>query len=168
MEELFEAKYLDADAVRLRHGERGVLEGDIDGETYPHLSLVRAFPLSKADGYLAVLAHTGEDVKEVGMIRSLAALDDESRQAAERELQLRYVVPRITRIDQIRQEPAFWRWRVETDRGPVELIMRNIHEHVRSAGPGRLLITDVDGRRFELADIGRLDTRSRALLRRYL
>lgn len=168
MQEMFEAKYIDPSNVILRHGKRGVLEGEIEGDVYPHLSLTRAFPLSMADGYLAILAHAGEDVSEVGMIRSLEALNETSRQAAERELCLRYVVPVITSIVQIRQEPAFWRLKVQTDRGPAELIMRNIHEHVRNIGERRLLITDIDGRRFEFHDTARLDARSKSLIRRYL
>lgn len=168
MKELFEAKYIDSANVILRHNERGVLEGEIEGTAYPHLSLTRAFPLSMADGYLAILAHTGEDVDEVGMIRTLESLDKASRQAAERELGLHYVVPIITRIVQIRQEAAFWRLNVETDRGPAEIIMRNIHEHVRNIGKRRLLITDTEGRRFEFHDTARLDAHSKNLIRRYL
>ena len=159
---------LDPADVDLRHSERGVLCGEVNGTAYPHLSLIRAFPLSYPEGYLALGAKEGDETREIGMIHSLSELDGRSRAAAERELRIRYLVPLVTRIRAIRQEPAFWRWNILTDRGPAELIMRNIHEHVRSIGPRRLLITDVDGRRFELRDTARLDGRSQALLRRYL
>lgn len=168
MEEMFEAKYLNPSSIRLLKSANGVLEGTIEGARYAHLSLSRAFPLALPTQYLAVLSHEEKEPKEVGMIRNLDHLDDQSKSAAEQELQLRYVVPTITRILSIKQEPAFWRWTIETDRGPAELIMRNIHEHVRVMGSSRLILTGVDGRRFELANALSLDGHSKYLLRRYL
>lgn len=168
MEALFEAKYLDPGSVRLSRTENGVLEGFIEGERYAHLSLSRGFPLSLPRQYLAILSHEEKEPKEVGMIRNLDNLDEQSKSAAEQELQLRYVVPTITRIHSIKQEPALWRWKIETDRGPAELIMRNIHEHVRVMGSSRLILTGVDGRRFELANASSLDGHSKYLLRRYM
>ncbi len=168
MEEMFEAKYLNPSSIRLSKSKNGVLEGYVEGKRYAHLSLSRAFPLSLPRQYLAILSHEDKEPQEVGMIRDLDHLDHQSKSAAEQELQLRYVVPTITSIQSIKQEPAFWRWTIETDRGPAELIMRNIHEHVRVMGSSRLILTGVDGRRFELADASTLDGHSKYLLRRYL
>lgn len=164
----FEATYLEPANVRFFHGSRGVLEGEIAGQFYKHLSLTRAFPLAMANLYLAVLSHEDKEPQEIGMLRRLDELDEDSRLAAERALMLHYVVPTITRIDTIKQETAFWRWKVQTNRGPATLIMRNIHDHVRVLSSDRLLITDVDGRRFELPDVQELDGHSRGLIRRYL
>lgn len=168
MDDMFEGKYLNPGSVYLTMAETGVLEGSIEGQRYTHLSLSRALPLSLPRQYLAILSHEEKEPKEVGMIRNLDDLDGLSKSAAEQELQLRYVVPTITRILSIKQEPAFWRWTIETDRGPAELIMRNIHEHVRVMGPSRLILTGVDGRRFELANTSSLDGHSKYLLRRYM
>jgi hypothetical protein len=158
MADPYEVVILDPSTVALVRGRGGLLQAVIGGEEYLHVGLLRTYPLSKPFHYLSVRNPKGE---EIGILRDLAELDPDSRAAAEAELKFAYIVPVVTRIDRIKDEPGLWIWDLQTDRGPLRAVMRNLHEHMQSPGPGRLLITDMDGRRCEIASIEALDVHSR-------
>ena len=127
--------------------------------------VVRAFPLSRATSYISVLDGSG---KEVGMIRELAELTDESRLLVQEELTRRYVIPVITRIISLRERCETEEWVVETERGPTDFSTRNLHEASSEPSPGRLIIADVEGNRYEIPSIAQLDPASRRFLSDHL
>ena len=53
-------------------------------------------------------------------------------------------------------------WDVQTDRGPREFVVQNVSENAQWLGDHRLLITDVDGNRFEIPHLDELDKKSLA------
>jgi hypothetical protein len=154
----YEIVIMDAGQVWLGRSPGGVLQATIGGEDYPEVHLFRCYPFSKPAEYISVRT---PKVDEIGIIRSLEELEAASREEAQRELNLRYLIPRITYIEKIQQKPALWIWNVDTTLGPMTLAMRNLHEHLQSPAPGRYLITDIEGRRCEIPDIAQLDAHSR-------
>ncbi|BFH14257.1 DUF1854 domain-containing protein [Paenibacillus melissococcoides] len=84
-------------------------------------------------------------------------LDEESRRELLKELRMRYFLPQVSRIVQVRQHHDVWIWQLETDAGPMRMIMPNLHEHVQAHGVSRLILTDVNGRRAEIRDLQALD-----------
>jgi hypothetical protein len=52
---------------------------------------------------------------------------------------------------------------VDTDRGPRQFILRGLRDSVHEIEPGRYLINDVDGNRFEIPQITGLDHRSQTV-----
>ena len=151
---------LDPATTRLRReGERLRLERD--GE-WVEVTLVRLFPLSAPQRWLAVLDGEGN---EVGIILDLARLADESREAADTELQRRYLVPEIQRIVTCRTlRHGLMRWTVETDKGPATFVTRHLREQIKEPAPTRLSLIDVEGNRYDIPDIAALDADSRGLL----
>ena len=105
---------------------------------------------------------------EVAFLPSLDVLDAESRQIAQAELELAYVVPRITRV--ISTVIAFNNryWEVETDRGPRRFAMGDPRRNIAWRTPDHLLIRDVLGCRFEIASLKDLDPASRLAVERVL
>lgn len=158
MRDPYEIIVLDSQNVWLGRSSGGVLQAVIDGVEYPEVLLYRAYPFSKPTEYISVRNPKEE---EIGIIRNLMELETASREEAERELHLRYLIPRITHIEKIQQKPALWIWKVETTLGPMTLALRNLHEHLQSPAPGRYLISDIEGRRCEIEDISTLDAHSR-------
>ena len=57
---------------------------------------------------------------------------------------------------------------METDRGQREFVVQNVAENAQWLGDHRLLIVDVDGNRFEIADLTALDKRSLAAVEQVL
>jgi hypothetical protein len=159
MRDPYEIYMLEPSQIWLGRSPGGVLQAAIDGVDYPEVTLYRAYPFSKPSEYISVRTSDGD---ELGIIRSLEGLDQASRQEAERELNLRYLIPRITYIEKITSNPALWIWNVDTTLGRMTLALRNLHEHLQSPAPGRYLITDIEGRRCEIHDLNALDAHSRS------
>ncbi|PYI55128.1 DUF1854 domain-containing protein [Paenibacillus flagellatus] len=159
----YEIRLLDPADVRFRRGAGGLLEMDHAGERHEEVLLYRTFPLSRQEHYISVRNGKGE---EIGIVERLADLEPDSAEEARKELRLRYLVPRVIRIDKIKQFPSMWVWELETTLGPIKLSMRNLHEHIQQVGEKRLLLSDMDGNRCEIADMDALDPGSRKQLLR--
>lgn len=133
--------------------------------SYPKVSVARAFPLSRPNTYIGL--RDGSD-KDIGMLVSLDALDAESRKIIDEELFRRYFLPKIERVTAVKEEFGLTTWDVETDRGTRRFVVRNLRDAVQNLSSTRLLITDMDGNRFEFPDVRQLDERSFGILQRVL
>jgi hypothetical protein len=165
MTEGYDIVLLDPKTAKFNRTPGGVLSLHTGSADYAEVLLFRAFPLSMQDRFISVRTPKGD---EIGMIADVSELEEASRMEVLQELQLRYMIPRVTRIDKIKQLPGMWVWNLQTTLGPIKLSMRNLHEHVQSVGRGRLLLSDLDGNRCEIADIDALDAGSRKQLNRIM
>jgi ATP-binding cassette subfamily B protein len=157
---------VDPKQVRLSREQRGTLRLTIgEGRSYEKVQVVRCAPLSDPGRYIAFLDERGE---EICMVPDPAELDDATRRVLDEELTRRYLTAVVQRIYSVRVEAGVAYFDVETDRGRREFIVQNAHESARRLGEQRLLLLDVDGNRFEVADLGALDRRSARLLARAL
>ena len=168
--ETSELRYLEPQTLRFfRHGAALRLticsaQREAD-RSYPRVSVLRAFPLSEPNRYLSV--RYGEK-KEVGMIVEPSALDAESRKLVAEELTRRYLVPEIRRVRSIKERFGTVDWDVETSRGSYRFTTRNLRDKAVQPSPGRYLIEDVDGNRYDIPDLSMLDLASQNLLLRHL
>ena len=80
----------------------------------------------------------------------------------EEELDRRYLTAAIQQVNAVRNEYGTSYWDVQTDRGPREFVVQNVSENAQWLGDRRLLITDVDGNRFEIPHLDELDKKSLA------
>ncbi len=126
--------------------------------SYLKVHAVRAFPLTDLDNYIGFLdAISG---REIGMVRCIRDLDHATRQLIEAELDKRYFVPKIQRINRAKKEFGTVYWDVDTDRGNRQFVMRGIRDSIHEIEPGRYLVVDVDGNRFEVPQLSKMDVRS--------
>jgi len=138
----------------------------IGGErSYLRVQAARAFPLHDPDRYIGL--RDGDD-KDIGTLVTLDGLDPDSRALVEEELYRRYFLPRILKVNNVREEFGLTTWDVETDKGPRTFIVRHLREATQELTPTRLLVTDVDGNRFEFPDVRQLDDKSYAVIQRVL
>jgi hypothetical protein len=144
---------------RLPDGRRAITIAD-DRSCYDFRA-ARIFPLSAPDSYVSIMDATGS---EVAILRSLGGLDDNARRMVEEEIERGYFVPRITEVKSLRDEFGMQVWRVVTDRGDVEFVVREPRDKIKFVGPTRIMITDVDDNRYEIRDLLALDHSSRALV----
>lgn len=147
-------------AVFRKNGDFPALRVTVQGEEkdYPRVLLVRAFPFDLGDRSLSV---TDEEEKEIGMIEDLSLFDEETATLLRQELDRRYYTPKILEIYEMKERFGFAYFRVRTDRGDAAFTVRDIFRNLFSIGEGRLIITDVDGSRFEIENAGALDKKSR-------
>ncbi|MWC30413.1 DUF1854 domain-containing protein [Paenibacillus sp. MMS18-CY102] len=144
--------------IRLFRSLTGALSIEIDQDSYSKISLVRCFPYTIPNKHISVKSDNGA---ELYTIDCLSQLSEESRFVAEEALRERYMIPRITRIVSIKKRGSHWSWSVDTEYGVTRLMMMNLHESIRQVAPGRWIVTDQDGRRFEFKQDESLDTNSR-------
>lgn len=156
-----ELEYLDASKLRFhKRGDALVLTVDND-RSYLKVRAVRAFPLSELNEFIGLFdAISGH---EIGMLRHLRDVDPSARQLIQAELDKRYFIPKITRIIEAKKEFGAVYWDVETDRGKRQFILRGVRDSIHEIEPGRFMISDVDGNRFEVPQIENLDSRSQAV-----
>jgi hypothetical protein len=147
-----------------RHGATLRLVID-DDRCVLQASVLRAFPLTEPRRYLSVRDGGG---KEVGVLVEPAALAADDRAIVEAELERRYLVPIVQRVIGIKERFGTVDWQVETDRGRCTFTTRNLRENVTRPAPGRVILSDVDGNRYDVPDLELLDAASRDALLKHL
>ena len=146
--------------LRLFREPAWILRLTIDGDrSYLKVKVVRAAPLSHPTRHICLLDAKEE---EICMIDDLTQLDPEACALIEEELDRRYLTATIQQVNAVRNEYGTSYWDVQTDRGPREFVVQNVSENAQWLGDRRLLITDVDGNRFEIPHLDELDKKSLA------
>jgi hypothetical protein len=137
---------------------------DADGRTHEGVSVVRAFPITDPQHWVAIVDAHGH---ELALVANLDAVPAHLRAILEEELAGREFLPEIRRIVKVsgRIEPCAWD--IETDRGPRTFVL-NAYEDVHRLANHRALIVDAEGVRYLVPDIRALDPVSRRHLERYL
>ncbi len=158
----YEIRVFEPDEISFSRGAGGVLQGVIGGSAYDELAIHRVFPFQYASEYISIRNVKGD---ELGIILSIDALDAESAEELRRELQYRYFLPMVTRVDRVREQNEMWVWELQTNLGPTRMMMRNLHEHMIYPGANRIILTDMSGKRCEIADWQALDRHSRNQLK---
>ena len=161
----FELRILDAKKTRVYRVSGVVRLTILNDRSWIKVSVARAFPLSDPNHYLGFLDGAGKDI---GLLHDPGLLDQDSRRVVDEELEKRYFVPIVERVVTVKEEFGTIYWTVETDRGEKEVIVRNLRDNLQDLGGSRVIITDVDGNRFEFRDISKLDGKSQGILLRNL
>lgn len=153
---------MKAEEIVLFHYPKDRLRLTIQGDrSYHTVKPAWASPLSHPRNYLSLLDAKG---KEILMIRDPMELSPESRAAVDLELRRRYLTATVTAVTDGRVEFGATYWKVETDRGPKDLVTQNLQENAVWLSDSHLLLLDVDGNRFEIPDISALDEKSQSLI----
>ncbi|MGE7614130.1 MULTISPECIES: DUF1854 domain-containing protein [unclassified Paenibacillus] len=158
----YEINIFEPGLISFSRSQGGVFQGVIEGKVYEELILFRIFPFQYNTQYISVRNSKSE---EIGVIRDIDQLDEESRGEVDKELQLRYFLPVVTRIDSIKQKADMWIWELQTNLGQTRIVMRNLHEHMQYPSLYRIILTDVNGKRCEIRDYSTLDIQSRKKLK---
>lgn len=137
-----------------------------DGGEHPGVTPVRAFPIGAPDEGLSLVSAEG---RELVWVPRLSALPPDQRALIEDELASREFVPEIRRILSVSTFSTPSTWRLETDRGPAELVLKAEEDIRRLPGErAALLITSGHGIVFRVPDLRGLDRHSRRLIERFL
>ena len=146
-------------AVVLRnHGDGRLMA--VRGDNVIAVKLRQCFPWSEPTRHISL---RDSDDKEVALVDDPSTLDEESRQALELALAEAGFVLEVTRVVEIEEEIEIRQWTVETKQGNRSF-QTHLDDWPRALPGGGLLIRDVAGDLYRLADPARLDKRSRALL----
>ena len=152
---------VDPAALRFARGPKGLRLFVGQERCYLRVKVRLADPLGRPGRYISVV--DGRD-REICLLDTLDGLERESRRLVEEELDDFYAVATVRRVRalSLRHGPLYWR--VDTDRGPREFVVRWHPDNVLHLAAGRLRLTDIDGNRFDLPPTAALDPASRKLV----
>lgn len=132
-------------------------EGVTETKTYDRIFLHRAFPFDQPYSYISVL---DADSKELGIIAEIDSLDADSAALLRAELERKYYTPVIRQILSLKDKFGFSYWKVLTDEGELSFTLRDTYQSLLKVGGTRIFVNDIDGNRYEIPDIEKLDRKS--------
>ena len=135
-----------------------------DGTQHLGAVVVRAFPIAAPQSNISILSPEG---KELVWIDDLAQVPAHERSLVEQALQGREFMPEITRLDGVNSFSTPSIWRVQTNRGATELVLKG-EEDIRRLSTNTLIVVDAHGVQFLIRDLPSLDRHTRKLLDRFL
>ena len=145
--------------------ESGRLLARIEGRDAPvPVRIVYARPLSARTEVVLL----DDESHEVAAFSGLHELDEASRAAAQRALDERYLMPRITRVVATELRFGTRYLEVETDRGATTFAVREPGKNITWLSDDHVVLRDTMGGRFEVPSVAALDPASRRRLRAML
>ena len=160
------ARYIVTDADRIERTDTYLVKVECaDGTCFENLEPRRLFPHTNLNHYITLL---DASEKEVALVKDMAAIEPESRQAIEDCFFDYYMIPEITEILHVDDKFGVLKWRVMTDRGEIEFTIRNRHSDIKLLGKKRLLVRDSNDNRYQVCDIANLSKASLKKIYSYL
>jgi hypothetical protein len=135
-----------------------------EGEEFVGVAPVRSFPVQAPSRGISLVREGG---KEVAWIDDLSEVSPEVRALVTEELEGREFMPEIQSIKGVSSFATPSTWRVKTDRGDTEFVLKG-EEDIRRLGAYSLLIADSHGIHFLIRDMFAIDKGSRKILDRFL
>ncbi|MBD3182718.1 DUF1854 domain-containing protein [Candidatus Poribacteria bacterium] len=160
-----EINKLDPNKIQIYKDEMNRLMLKMEGEEEDQeIAASMDFPLSNPERFISILTlKDGKKDKEIGVIDNIRKLDSKSRKILKEELKWTYYMPRITKINYLKEDHGIMQFDVETDKGHREFETR-YKEDIRRLSGTRVIIRDADGNRYEIKDYTKLDPRSISLI----
>ncbi len=158
-------EFLNPEKCNFSFNKNNFLTMSFDGEAKGRVKLIRTYPYSLTSEYICV--HDLED-NEIGIIKTLDALDASSKSACEKELENRYYCPTITTVKSIKERMGHFYFETIIDGKEKKFTVRDITRNLRHASESTLLIFDMDGNRYVIPEFERIEEKSKRILEPYL
>lgn len=126
---------------------------------------VRAFPIQSPEDGISVVSPEGE---ELAWIDKLSDVAEPSQALIREELATREFMPVIGEIVGVTSFSTPCTWKVTTDRGDTEFVLRGDEDIRRIGSEGCLLIADSHGIQYLVRDQFALNSHSKKILDRFL
>jgi hypothetical protein len=132
---------------------------------YGRVILHRAFPFDSPDKVISVQQ---EDGFEIGVIRDINDFDDKTAKILRETLDRKYFVPEIKKIVSTKDRFGFVYFKCETDCGFCEFVVRNPFGSIIRVSETKIFIIDIDGNRYSVKDVSKLDKKSYRKIELYI
>ena len=164
----YEMHLLDPATLHFSFAPDGLMRLEMADRCYLSVEIDRSFPVDEQGHYLSVRNALDEERPEIGIIVDLDMLEPESQKTVRQELYRQYFVPQVQSITYLKEEFGVLNVEAMTDRGPREFSVRNPQENLRQLTEERIFIIDIDGCRYEVPDLNKLNKKHVTILRDYL
>ena len=136
----------------------------LNGTEHKRVILTRAMPLNQPDKYICI---TDVEHNELGVIESIADFPEEQQKLINRELSQRYFCPCVTEITAIKEKMGHFYFDVMIGDFKRSFTIKDLSKNIRCSGSS-VTLTDVDGNRFVIGDVNKINRKSRRKLEPYL
>lgn len=154
--EMMEVRKINKDNAIIQKTKGGFISMEYEGVQYSRVNVFRTFPFTDPDRYISV-REANDKAREIGIIIDLwADLREDDAISVKEQLEIRYFTPKIERIKELKDEYGFAYFTVQTDMGDCKFTMNMNSGAVVHLSETRIIITDLDGNRYEIADLNRL------------
>lgn len=162
-EELLEMRFLTKDNAKFSRTDGGFVALKFGEKEYSRVGVYLTFPLTEPEEYISI-READEKAKEIGIIEKLSELDKDQQDMIREQIKLRYFMPTITKVLDIKDEYGYAYWNVITGFGACRFTTRMSGDAVILLGEARLMVTDIDGNRYEIPDFYKLSVGERKKL----
>ncbi len=162
-EEVLEIRFLTSKNAEFRRTDGGFLALKLADKEYPRVGVYLTFPLTNPEEFISI-RETDEKAKEIGIIQSLKNMKKDVQEMIREQVRLRYFMPVIRKVMDVKDEYGYAYWHVMTDFGTCRFTTHMGGDAVINIGGARYQITDIDGNRYELPDLYALTVMERKKL----
>ena len=166
-EELMQMRFLTAENAVFTRTEGGFLSLKTEDKEYTRVGVYLTFPLTMPEEFISI-READEKAKEIGLIEKLSALSKDQQEMIREQIRLRYFMPVITKVLDVKDEYGFAYWHVMTNFGVCRFTTHMSGDAVITLGESRLLVTDIDGNRYDIPDFYQLGVMERKKLDLFL
>ena len=130
---------------------------------------LRCMPVHHPDRYIS-LRYLNPEKREVelGLIRDLSEWPVETQRLVREALLKRYFVHTVLSIESIESFTGYLLFKVETDLGPREFMLRYQGHRAQDYGHGGKMLIDTEENRFLIPEVEKMPERDRRLFQRYI
>ncbi len=162
-EEALAMHFLDSSNAVFTRTEGGFLALKTDGKEYDRVGVYLTFPMTMPDEFISI-RESDEKAKEIGIIRALSELKKDEQEMIREQVRLRYFMPVIRKVLDVKDEYGYAYWHVKTDFGVCRFTTHMGGDAVVNLSADRYQITDIDGNRYEIPDLYALTVMERKKL----
>ena len=162
-EEVLNIRFLTAENAVFSRTEGGFLALKLGEKEYERVGVYLTFPLTNPDEFISI-READEKAREIGIIRSIEDLHKDTQEMIREQVRLRYFMPVIRNVMDVKDEYGYAYWHVMTDFGICRFTTHMGGDAVVNLGEARYQVTDIDGNRYEIPDLYSLTVMERKKL----
>ena len=162
-DEILEMRFLTSENAVFTRTEGGFVALKTAEKEYERVGIYLTFPITNPEEFISI-READEKAKEIGLIEKLSVLDKEQQEMIREQIRLRYFMPVITKVLDIKDEYGYAYWHVMTNFGACRFTTQMSGDAVITLGESRLQVTDIDSNRYEIPDFYRLSIGERKKL----
>lgn len=155
---------LNENNCRFSLNKNGFLQAEIDGENAGRVKIVCSQPLTAPYEYISVI---GMDDRERGIIVNIDDFGGEQKEFILNDIKARYFCPEIDEIISVKDKMGSFYFDVLIGGKKKNFTVRDLGKNIRQQGKS-VTITDTDGNRYKIEDIGGINRKSRRKIEPYL
>ncbi len=156
-------RLLTSENAEFRRTEGGFIALKFGEKEYDRVGVYLTFPLTNPEEFISI-RETDEKAKEIGIIQNLKDMKKDVQEMIREQIRLRYFLPVIRKVMDVKDEYGYAYWHVMTDFGVCRFTTHMGGDAVINIGGARYQITDIDGNRYELPDLYALTVMERKKL----